>query len=115
MIDAQHPRLSLVRQCQLAGISRSSFYYAPRGENTLNLELMRVPDEQFPKTSWYGSRPMARHLGCQGHCVGRKRVRRLMCRIGLSAVTPALNTSRRHPDHAVYPYLLRDLHIDHAN
>ena len=66
MVDAQHPRLSIIRQCALVGISRSSFYYAPRGENSLNLELMPLIDKQFLKTPWYGSRQMARHLRRQG-------------------------------------------------
>ena len=115
MIDAQHQQLSIVRQCRLVGISRSSFYYQPGGENDLNLELMRLIDEQFLRTPWYGSRQMARHLRRQGFSVGRKRVRRLMRRIGLTAVAPAPNTSRRHPAHPVYPYLLRDLTIEQPN
>lgn len=115
MIDAQHQTLSIVRQCLLVGISRSSFYYTPGGENDLNLELMRLIDEQFLRTPWYGSRQMARHLRRQGYSVGRKRVRRLMRRIGLTAVAPAPNTSRRHPGHPVYPYLLRHLNVDRCN
>ena len=115
MIDAQHPQLSIVRQCRLAAISRSSFYYTAGGESDLNLELMRLIDEQFLRTPWYGARQMARHLRRQGFPVNRKRVRRLMRRIGLTAVAPAPNTSRRHPGHPVYPYLLRDLSIERAN
>lgn len=89
MIDAQHPQLSIVRQCRLAGISRSSFYYTAGGESDLNLELMRLIDEQFLRTPWYGARQMARHLRRQDFPVNRKRIRRLMRRIGLTAVAPA--------------------------
>lgn len=108
MIDKNHPQLSLSRQCQLAGMARSSYYYQPRGESALNLELMRLIDEQYLKTPWYGARQMRRTLRRQGHWVNRKRIRRLMQKMGLVAVAPAPNTSRRHPQHTVYPYLLRN-------
>jgi putative transposase len=62
MIDPKHPRLSIVQQCQLVSISRSSFYYEGKGESALNLALMRLIDEQFLETPWYGSRQMARQL-----------------------------------------------------
>ena len=66
MIDQNHEQLSLTRQCTLVSISRSTFYYRPRGESLLNLELMRLIDEQYLRTPWYGSRQMARHLRRQG-------------------------------------------------
>ena len=78
MIDPGHRRLSIVRQCELASISRSSFYREPTAENEETLRLMRLIDEQFLETPWYGSRQMARHLRRNGWCVGRHRVRRLM-------------------------------------
>ena len=62
MIDSDHPRLSIVRQCELVSIARSSHYYTGKGESALNLTLMRLIDEQFLSTPWYGSRQMARHL-----------------------------------------------------
>ncbi len=111
MIEKAHPQLSLVRQCELVGIARSSYYYEPKPESAFNLELMRLIDAQYLKTPWYGSRQMTRHLRRQGHRVNRKRIRRLMRRMGLEAVAPGPNTSRRHPRHAVYPYLLRDVTI----
>lgn len=111
MIEKDHPQLSLVRQCGLVGIARSSYYYEPRPESTFNLDLMRQIDAQYLKTPWYGSRQMTRHLRRQGHRVNRKRIRRLMRKMGLVAVAPAPDTSRRHPRHAVYPYLLRDVTI----
>ena len=87
MIDADYPRLSIRRQCELVSISRALFYRQPVGESHENLELMRALDEAFMETPWYGSRQMARHLRRQGWCVGRKRVRRLMRKIGLSPIT----------------------------
>ncbi len=71
MVDLHHPRLSIVRQCALVSISRSSFYYEGKGESPLNLGLMRLIDAQFLETPWYGSRQMARHLRRLGYCVGR--------------------------------------------
>ena len=76
---------------------------------------MRLIDEQFLETPWYGSRQMARHLRRLGYCVGRKRVRRLMRLMGLSAIYQKPRTSDPHPDHRIYPYLLRGLEIDRAN
>jgi putative transposase len=83
MIEPEHPQLSIVRQCELVSISRSGFYYRPAGETALDLELMRLIDVQFLATSWYGSRQMARHLRREGYTVGRKRLRRLMAKMGL--------------------------------
>ena len=111
MIDPQDERLSLVRQCALVGIARSSFYYRPSGESEANLRLMRTMDELHLNCPWYGSRQMARALRRMGHRVGRKRVRRLMRVMGLRSVAPRPNTSRRAPGHRVYPYLLRDLAV----
>nr|WP_244480713.1 IS3 family transposase [Mesorhizobium sp. Root157] len=112
MIDPDHNRLSIRRQCELISISRASFYRQPAGETPENLELMRVIDEAFMEMPWYGSRQMARHLRRQGWCVGRKRVRRLMRKIGLSAIYQAPKTSAPHPQHRIYPYLLRHLAIE---
>ncbi len=115
MIDPGHGRLGIVRQCALVSISRSSFYYEGKGESPLNLELMRLIDAQFLETPWYGSRQMARHLRRLGYCVGRKRVRRLMRLMGLQAIYQKPRTSDPHPDHRIYPYLLRGLEIERAN
>ena len=115
MIDENHPRLSLVRQCALMEISRSSWYYRPVGESQANVRLMRLMDELHLSCPWYGSRQMARALRRMGHRVGRKRVRRLMRVMGLRSLAPRPNTSRRAPGHRVYPYLLRDLTVDRPN
>src|SRR3712207_451387 len=112
MIEPEHPRLSIVRQCQLVALSRSSFYYRPVGESAENLALMRRIDAQFLETPWYGSRQMVRHLRRQGQVVGRKRVRRLMATMGLAAVYQRPRTTVPQPGHRIWPYLLRDLSID---
>jgi putative transposase len=114
-IDSKHPRLSVVRQCELVGIARSSYYYEGKGESPLNLMLMRQIDEQFMETPWYGSRQMARHLRRQGHNASRKRVQRLMRKMGLAAIYQAPRTSQPHPEHRIYPYLLRDVAVERPN
>ena len=93
-------------------LSRSGWYYRPAGESEENLALMRLIDEQYLHTPWYGARQMMRHLRREGHRVGRKRIRRLMRLMGLTAIYQKANTSRPHPQHRVYPYLLRGLQID---
>jgi putative transposase len=115
MIDTGHSRLSIVRQCELVSISRSAFYRQPARESDENLALMKLIDEQFLQTPWYGARQMARHLRRQGWYVGRKRVRRLMRKIGLASIYQAPKTSAPHPRHKVYPYLLRHLTIEEPN
>jgi putative transposase len=81
-------------------------------ENALNLSLMRLIDAQFLETPWYGSRQIAQHLRRQGYMVGRKRVRRLMAKMGLAAIYQRPKTTVRHSEHKVWPYLLRDMVID---
>lgn len=115
MIDPEHPELSVVRQCELVSISRSGFYYQPVGETPLNLELMGLIDRQFLETPWYGSRQMARHLRREGYPVGRKRVRRLMSKMGLEPIYQRPRTTVPRPEHQIYPYLLRELVIDRPN
>jgi putative transposase len=115
LIERGHEHLSIVRQCELVSISRSSFYYQPVGETAQNLALMRVIDAQFLETPWYGSRQMARHLRREGHEVGRKRVRRLMAIMGLAPIYQRPRTTVPHPEHRIYPYLLRGLVVDRPN
>jgi len=106
MIDPRQPALSITRQCALIGISRSAWHGPGRTETPLNLALMKLIDAQFMETPFSGSRQMARHLRNQGHNVGRKRVRRLMARMGLRAVYQKPKTTAPHPEHRKYPYLL---------
>ena len=111
MESHHHQGLSIARQCDLLGISRSSFYYEAKGEKPLNLKLMRMIDEQFLETPWYGSRQMARWLRRQGYRVGRKRVVRLMRKMGLMPIYQKPSTSKPQPGHKIYPYLLRGVEI----
>ncbi|MCP5117729.1 MAG: IS3 family transposase, partial [bacterium] len=115
MIRRHHPELSLGRQCRLVSISRSSFYYTPKGESPENLALMRRIDELFLKHPFYGSRQMVRQLRRDAIRVGRHRVRRLMRLMGLEAIYQAPRTSTPHPAHRVHPYLLKGLIIDRPN
>jgi putative transposase len=108
-------RLSITRQCNLLQISRSSLYYEAKGESPLNLKLMRLIDEQFLETPWYGARQMTRHLKRQGYGINRKRVGRLMQKMGLMAIYQRPKTSVPHPQHKVYPYLLRGISIEKPN
>lgn len=114
-MDPDHPRLSIVRQCKLLKVHRSSYYHRPSGETELNLELMRLIDEQHLETPYYGARQMTRHLRRQGHGVNRKRISRLMRLMGLAAIYQRPNTSKSHPQHKKYPYLLRGMVIDRPN
>src|SRR3974390_3874463 len=101
MIDLHHPRLSIVRPWELLSISRSSFYRGPMPDSAENLALMRLTDAQFLETPWYGSRQMARHLRREGYTVGRKRVRRLMARMGLEPIYQRPRTTVSHPGHRI--------------
>jgi putative transposase len=107
--------LSVVRQCELLGLNRSSVYYRPVGESALNLELMHVIDQQYTETPFYGSRRMTAWLQRQGYDVNRKRVQRLMRLMGIEAIYPRPNTSRPNEEHKIYPYLLRDVAIVRPN
>ena len=115
MIEPELREPSISRQCQLLSLSRSSFYYAPVPISAEDLELMRLIDEQYLETPTFGSRSMVRHFWRQGRKVNRKRIQRLMRIMGIEAVYPKPHTSRPHPQHRIYPYLLRNLTIDHAN
>jgi len=115
MIQRDHPDLSLSRQCEVLSISRSSFYYQLKGESPENLSLMRRIDELFLKCPFYGSRQMVRQLRREGIHVGRHRVRRLMRLMGLQAIYQAPRTSDPHPEHRIYPYLLRNMEIIRPN
>ena len=116
MVDPQMPDLSVSRQCRLLNVQRSSSYYRPKPIKAEDLELMRLIDEQYLKTPTWGSRSMRNHLRRLGYRrINRKRVQRLMRLMGLEAIYPKPKTSRPHPEHKIYPYLLRNLTIDHPN
>jgi len=115
MVEPTNTNLSIRVQCGLLPISRSGWYYDPKGPDPLSLELMGLIDKQFLDTPYYGSRQMARYLRRLGYCVGRHRVRRLMRTMGLRAIYQEPRTSQPHPDHKVYPYLLRNLAVKQPN
>ena len=114
-IERNHSRISLRRQCQMLSLSRSNLYYQPKSESAKNLRFMELIDKQFLETPWYGSRQMARHMQRQDHKCGRHRVRRLMRLMRLVPIYQTPNTSKKHPQHKICPYLLRGLTIDRPN
>ncbi|GAB4395698.1 MAG: hypothetical protein OHK0053_05700 [Microscillaceae bacterium] len=111
----QEEGLSIERQCSLLGISRSSYYYVPLGESEENLYLMRLMDEQYLETPFYGYRLMWAHLRAQGYQVNKKRIRRLYRKMGIEAIYPKPNLCQPHPDHRIFPYLLRGISIERVN
>jgi putative transposase len=115
MVESGHPRISVRRQCELLGLSRAALYYEPRPESTANLRLMRLLDEQYTRTPYYGIRRMAAWLRTQGHQVNHKRVQRLLRLMGLEAIYPKPHLSRSGAGQQIYPYLLRGVNIARVN
>ena len=119
MIEPAHCAISIARQCELIHLSRASYYrtvdYGPVLETPENLELMRLIDEEYTKHPFFGSRQLRNYLCRKGHKVNRKRVQRLMRLMGIMSIAPKPNTSKKGKAHKIYPYLLRDLIIDHVN
>src|SRR5512135_1918242 len=108
LIEQSNCHLSIRRQCELLEINRSSYYLEPATESAENLRLMRLIDQQFMSTPFYGSRRMTASLERSGETVNRKRVQRLMAKMGLEAMFPKPRTTIAATDAQVYPYLLRD-------
>jgi putative transposase len=115
LIEPGHASLSVRRQCELVGLSRSSWYYEVATESTENLRLMRRIDEEYLRHPFKGSRQMSAWLQDQGEPSNRKRVRRLMRLMGLEAIYPKPRTTLRNESHRVYPYLLRNVEILRPN
>jgi putative transposase len=116
MVEKEESETSIVRQCDLVGVCRSTLYYKPTGqESDLNLELMQELDKQYMKTPFYGKRRMTTHLNMSGYSINIKRTSRLMNLMGLKALYPKPNTSLPDKEHEKYPYLLKDLDITHSN
>ena len=115
MIEPEHPKLSVRRQCELVGLPRSSYYREPGGEPEENLELMKLIDEEYTRHPFYGSRKMKKYLRTLGYKVSRKRVQRLMRLMGLESIAPRKRTTIREKAHKIYPYLLRGLEINYSN
>ncbi len=115
MVDREHPKLPIVRQCALLAVSRSSLYYRANGASEADLSLMREMDHQYLETPFYGSRRMKAWLDRQGMPVSRKRVQRLMRIMGLQAIYRRPRTSQPAPERRVYPYLLRNARVTWPN
>ena len=116
MIEAEHTDLSITRQCQLLDLNRTSYYAfrqaKPAQESDFNLLLMDLMDKEYTRHPFYGSRKMVAYLRRQGHAVNRKRIQRLMRKMGIQSVAPKPNTSQARKGHQVYPYLLKGLEIN---
>jgi putative transposase len=115
LVDHDDPAFAVVAQCRLLKVARSTLYYRPVPVSVDDLAVMRRMDELYLACPFYGSRRMVAVLRREGWAVNRKRVRRLMRLMGLWAIYQKPNTSRQHPEHKVYPYLLRGLTIDRPN
>ena len=115
MVDRRHRWLSVVRQCRLLGVNRSSLYYQPVGTSEGDLTLMKLIDRQYLATPFYGARKIAVWLKSQGQRVNRKRVRRLMGIMGLKAIYRRPRTSVPASGHKTYPYLLKGMRITRPN
>lgn len=115
MIDSDFPPISLRRQCALLGLNRSTFYDAPATASACNLRLMRLIDEQYTKTPFYGWPRMTAHVRRLGLQVNHKRVRRLMQAMGLQAIYPKPRSSPAARDHQIYPYLLNSVALSRPN
>src|SRR3989338_6305956 len=114
MIDRTH-KLQVTRQAEILNISRGAVYYLPKPVSAANLKLMRRIDELHLECPFAGSRMLRDLLRQEGPAVGRKHVATLMRKMGIDALYRRPNTSRKHPQHAVYPYLLRHLPITRPN
>lgn len=115
IIEHDMEKISISRQCELIGLARSSLYYEPAKETAENLMYMRLIDEQYMRTPFWGSRNMTWWLNDKGHNVNRKRVQRLMRLMGLEAIYPKPKTSEAAKEHRKYPYLLRGVEIVRPN
>ena len=114
-LDRDHPVLSVRRQCAMLGIARSGAYRLPSAANDDDLALLRRIDELFTRWPFLGSRRMTAMLRAEGQAVNRKRVQRLMRRMGIVALGPKPRTTKPAPGHTIFPYLLRDMTVERPN
>jgi putative transposase len=114
-LDRDHPHLSMRRQCAMLGIARSGVYRPAAAANDDELALLRRIDELFTRWPFLGSRRVTALLRAEGQTINRKRVQRLMRRMGIAALGPKPRTTKPAPGHKIYPYLLRDLTVERAN
>jgi len=111
MVEPTNKKISIVNQCRVLNINRSTFYYKKKPVKPENLDLMRQIDQQYLEHPSFGSRSMRRFLERKGNKINRKRVQRLMRQMGIEAIYPKPRTSISNPEHKVYPYLLRGMDI----
>jgi putative transposase len=114
-VDPDNEKISVLRQCQLLGLNRTGLYYRGRPESVEDGELMRLLDEQYTITPFYGYRRMTVYLQNLGFRVNHKRVRRLMRKLGLEAIYPKPNLSKPGKDHLTYPYLLKGVAVEYSD
>ena len=114
-VEPDHPEISINRQCELLCLSKSSYYYKQREVNSYNKLLMRLIDEEYTRHPFYGTRRLTAWLKRKGHEVNIKRVRRLMRDMGIEAIYQKPNFSKAFPEHKKYPYLLKNIVIDHPD
>ena len=116
-VDPDHNKISIIRQCELLDLARSSLYYTPCRETDYNEQLMRLLDEQYIKTPCYGVDKMTAWLRREGHPVNLKRTRRLLRLMGIEAIYPHAKNNLSKPDkeHKIFPYLLRGVTVDRVN
>ena len=115
MIELAHPQLSIRRQCALRGLARSPLYDQSLGDSAEHLQLMRLLDEQYTATPFYGRRRMTAWWRHQGDAVNPKRVGRLLRQRGLEAIYPQARLSQPAAGHTIYPSLLRGVRVDRVN
>lgn len=115
LLEPNHPNLSLRQQCKLLGVNRSSYYYHPSMPDDETLLLMREVDEIYTRYPFFGSRQMVNYLRLHGKDIGRGSIRHIYELLGLRAICPGPHTSKPHPEHKIYPYLLRGVEINRCN
>lgn len=111
MVEPNHPHITIASQCELLGLSRSAYYYCPRPVSEEDLRLMQLIDEEYTRHPFFGSRRLCDWLNAQGYRTGRDRVRLLMRKMGIAAISPKPRLSLPDQEHRVYPYLLRTIDI----
>ena len=111
MIEFGLETAPVTRLCELLDVARYTFYYSPKGLSEEDLDFMRLIDEQYTKTPFYGYQKMTRWLWLKGYHVNKKRVLRLMQKMGLQAIYPKPKLSKPGKGHFIYPYLIRDVRI----
>lgn len=115
MVEINNSQISIVRQCELLGINRSAYYYQPKSVSEGEIDIMNRIDKIYTEFPYYGYRKITAQLGRDKLKVNRKKVLRLMRIMGIQAIYPKKNTSKKNMAHPVYPYLLKGLDINHPN